>query len=73
MSKIISVLRLITANGDAFYSADHSPELIAEILKRRPNWQLLELISMDEDEYKNIPTTTEAAELFKGLPTEVKA
>lgn len=61
----MEVMKLITKDGRTFHNSDHSPQLIAETLKRCPDWQSIELIEMTTDEYYSLPTTNEAAELFK--------
>lgn len=65
MENKILVMKLTTKTGKVFYNSDHSPDLIAAILKRCPYWKTIELIEMTTDEYRNIPSSNESAELFK--------
>lgn len=61
----MEIMKLITKVGFIYFSADYSPRLIEEILKRCPDWKSIELINMMEEEYRQIPATNESAELFR--------
>lgn len=58
------VMKISTGSGE-YVSEGYSPNLVAEILRRAPDWQKVERVQMTEEEYRSIPATNESARLFE--------
>ena len=67
--KKVEVMKLTTKDGVIYYNTDHSPELIAAMLKQAIKkgwgWKSIELIEIAEEDYWKIPASNDLVELFK--------
>lgn len=61
----MNIVKITTLQGKQFFSDQHgSPELMAQLMKRC-DWVKIERIDMLAKEYKELPATQDAAQLFR--------